>query len=466
MVVRIHFAKSIFFAVVIAILLTTLLISSVGIWIRYRVGDAIYPHVSVDGKNLGYLSKTEALEMLQRRDEYFGAVSLEVHFRELPIATFSGEQLGLSRDIETKVDQAYLVGRSKHLPSRIIEHYNGLLGLRKYDFYSHIRFDAGPIEEFLRIAEETYNVPAKNALFSFENGKVVEFKEHAPGVAIRADLLKTEIEKRIQTVTPDTQTLKVLLFEESIEPEITLKDANEFGIEEQIALGSSNYTGSITSRVHNLLLAASKFDGVIIRPGEEFSFNKLIGDISVGTGYQQAYVIKNGRTVLGDGGGVCQVSTTMFRAALNAGLPITERNPHAYRVSYYEQDSSAGFDASIYTPSVDLRFKNDMNTAILIRLIHDQNTRTLQFALYGKKDGRKIEISPASVWDVVPPPEPLYEDDPTLPAGQVRQVDFPAWGAKARFTYKVLNPDGSSRIDTNFFSAYRPWRAVYMRGTM
>ena len=106
-----------------------------------------------------------------------------------------------------------------------------------------------------------------------------------------------------------------------------------------------------------------------------FSFNDAVGDISAATGYQSAYIIKDGRTVLGDGGGVCQISTTLFRAVLNSGLKITAREPHSFRVSYYEPP--VGMDATIYDPAPDLKFVNTYNTPILIWAYAGSNSLTL-----------------------------------------------------------------------------------------
>ena len=123
---------------------------------------------------------------------------------------------------------------------------------------------------------------------------------------------------------------------------------NDLGVKELVGSGYSTYSGSIENRVFNVSHGASKINGVLIPPGETFSFNKTVGDITAATGFKQAYVIKSGRTVLDDGGGICQVSTTLFRAALNAGLPIVNRTAHAYRVGYYEQGFPPGIDATIY----------------------------------------------------------------------------------------------------------------------
>ena len=152
----------------------------------------------------------------------------------------------------------------------------------------------------------------------------------------------------------------------------------------------------------------------------------------------------------------------LFRsAAFNAGLPIVVRHAHAYRVSYYENDSQPGFDATVFAPSVDLKIKNDTGNYILIQTEVDKNNRLLFFKLYGKKDGRCPEISNLLLWDVSSPPPAVYQDDPTLKRGVVKQIDFPAWGGKASFNYKVYKEE-KPVIDTKFYSSYKPWQAVYL----
>lgn len=231
-----------------------------------------------------------------------------------------------------------------------------------------------------------------------------------------------------------------------------------------IASGSSLFEGSIPSRVYNIGLAASRLNGVLIPPGSVFSFDQSVGDISALSGYQQAYVIQNGHTVLGDGGGVCQVSTTMFRAALNAGLPIVERHAHAYRVHYYEEDMPVGFDAAIYSPTVDLKFQNDTQHYILIQSVFDAANEHLTFNLYGTSDGRTVSMTQPVILSQTPAPPPLYQDDPNLPAGTIQQTDFTANGAVVYFT-RTVTKNGKTILFDKFQSAYQPWQAVYERGT-
>lgn len=304
----------------------------------------------------------------------------------------------------------------------------------------------------------------QNAVFRFEGGKVLEFVPAREGLTIEEeglmDNLKTAFSELENT---DQSFVKITVPTISKSPEITTESINNLGIEKLIGKGSSSFRGSMWERAYNIGLASSKFNGALIAPNETFSFNKVLGDISKYTGYKQAYIIKDGKTILGDGGGVCQVSTTMFRAALDAGLPIIERRAHSYRVSYYEQDSAPGIDATVYDPTTDFKFKNDTPGHILIQTVYDEKAKTLVFEFYGTDDRRVATITKPQVYDVSPPPEDLYIDDPTLPAGQIKQIDYKAWGAKAKVDYTVTRK-GETIYEKTFYSNYQPWQAKFLRG--
>ena len=246
--------------------------------------------------------------------------------------------------------------------------------------------------------------------------------------------------------------------------EIGTADKDTYGIYALLGEGKSTFKNSIRGRINNLTLAASRTDGVLVPPGSTYSMNNTIGEISGRTGYDTAYIIQNGRTVLGEGGGVCQTSTTLFRAVLDSGLPILMRYPHAYRVAYYEQDSKPGIDASIFQPSLDFKFKNDTQNYVLIQTNWDLESSTLFFKLYGTPDGRVVEMTEPTLTNVTPAPATEYIDDPTLAKGTMRQIDWSAPGGTASFT-RVVKRDGEVLYDDNFTTRYQPWRAIFLRGT-
>ncbi len=327
--------------------------------------------------------------------------------------------------------------------------------------------EAGFDEEKIKLAvaqfAEGVNKEPQNAAFRFENGKVEEFRPGKDGVeVIEEDLIKQIKDTYSSLTEKDKVELNVAVVRTP--PKIKTEEVNNLGIKELLGKGESTYFHSIPNRVHNVSLAASRVAGTLVAPGDEFSFNQVVGEISAKTGYKTAYVISGGRTILGDGGGVCQVSTTLFRAALKAGLPVTERKAHAYRVGYYEQDSPPGIDATVYSPTADFKFKNDTSAYILVQPIINTEKFYLSFEIYGTSDGRKSEVSQVKIWGQSPPLPTLYQDDPTLPVGTLKQVDWSAPGAKTSFDYKVTR-NGETIFSKTFYSVYRPWQAVYLRGT-
>jgi vancomycin resistance protein YoaR len=211
-------------------------------------------------------------------------------------------------------------------------------------------------------------------------------------------------------------------------------------------------------------VTADKLNLTIVPPGEEFSFVKTIGPVNAETGYQQAYVIRSGSTLLEFGGGVCQVSTTTFRALLNAGLNITRRLPHSYRVSYYELNQQPGFDATVYAGNVDLRFINDTPGHILIYSKADSERLYMTVKIYGTDDGRTTEIKNYKKYGYTPPPEPEYIPTDTLLPGEVKQVENAVAGIKARFDWIVRNASGAIIREKTFYSNYQAWGAKYLVG--
>ncbi len=313
----------------------------------------------------------------------------------------------------------------------------------------------------------TFNRPTQETVFEYDP-QTLHVKKFTPpqvGITIQEDKFTPILQSAMTSLENSAQTSADLPIPITVQnPQHTLAETNTLGITQRIGFGESRYLHSIPGRIHNVALTAERVNNTIVKPGEEFSFNKTLGDVSAATGFAPAYVIRNGRTELGDGGGVCQVSTTLFRALLNGGLPITKRHAHSYRVSYYELNSKPGVDATVYGGDVDLRFINDTGHDILIHTQTDSKNLYMKVELYGTSDGRTAEIVDHKVWDISPAPPPLYQSDPTLPHGVIKQVDFAATGAKASFTNVVKDKNGGIIRQDTYFSNYQPWRAVYLRG--
>lgn len=448
-------------AAVCAVLLTFGLVLA---WIQsfnQRYKGRIYPTVSVGSVHFGDKTSQEVETYWLTKNESFAQTTFTFVFGD-EVATISGVELELGYDATLSATQAYLVGRSGNSASdTIVKFFSPTTNLSPM-----FKWNKEALDDFLANLGERINIPVQEALFRFENGRVTSFRPSHQGRQLKIDETRKRFEENLVTVTVSPETNVVIsLPVEVIQPAFTTDTVNSFGIKEHIGRGYSEFAGSIAQRIHNVALAAAKLNGILVKPGETFSFNDAVGDISNVTGFLPAYIIKEGRTVLGDGGGVCQVSTTLFRAALNAGLPIVERHAHDYRVHYYEEvGEKPGLDATVFAPSFDLKFKNNTPGYILIQAKTDTSNLALTFDLYGTSDGRKAEIRDHKVWGLTSPPPDLYEDDPTLPKGVVKQVDWAAWGTKASFHYHVSR-NGETLEDADFFSNFRPWQAVYLRGT-
>ena len=424
--------------------------------------NKIYPGVSIENYNLGGKTKEEVEEYYEVKNRKIQEKSLEFKVEEIAVST-SAAELEIGYDSKLLAEQAYSLGRGDNTLSNLYISLQAYLHGISLDPAYH--YSEEKLEKVLLPLKEEVNTEPVDAKFSFANGRVTEFQSAQEGKALDEESIKKDIvEKVVAGQNNNGKKITFIVPVEVIEPQVTNEQANDLGIKERIGVGTSYYRGSIANRIYNLTLASNRINGTLVKPGEEFSFNKTIGDISTLTGYKQAYIISGGRTILGDGGGVCQVSTTLFRAILAAGLPITERNPHAYRVSYYEQDSLPGIDAAIYTPNVDLKFKNDTGHHILIQAYVNPQTSQLTFELYGTSDGRVSVINEPVIVSSSPAPEPLYQDDPELPKGEVKQIDWAAPGAVVYFTREVTR-NGEVIISDKYTSNYRPWQAVYLRGT-
>ena len=360
-----------------------------------------------------------------------------------------------------------LVGKQVTLRAENVYH-----ALNDQDLVKILQFPEGINTQSLsgilsEVAKKTNRAP-ENAELKYDPAtlKVSTFNPSRDGLQLDEKTLEKQLTETLQQFETGTETSIELTLPVSVaKPTVQLGDTNNLGIQERVGFGESEYEHSIPNRIHNVALTASRVNNVIVAPGQEFSFNKALGDVSAATGFKSAYVIRNGKTELGDGGGVCQVSTTLFRALLNAGIPVTKRRAHSYRVSYYELNAKPGIDATVYAGDVDLRFLNDTGHHLLIHTQTDSQNLYMVVEIFGTSDGRTAQIIDHKTWGFAAAPPPLYVDDPTLPAGKLKQIDFAASGINASFVNVVKNAQGEIIRQDEYVSKYKPWQAVYLRGT-
>ncbi len=297
------------------------------------------------------------------------------------------------------------------------------------------------------------NQPAQNAKFEIKNGRVVEFQGSRDGQVL--NLVET-IQKINQNFTNNEFTTELIISPDKAK--VSTKDMNNLGITEIIGIGKSNFAGSPPNRRHNIKVGADTLNGLLIKPGEEFSLISALGEIDAANGYLPELVIKGNKTVPEYGGGLCQIGTTTFRATLATGLPVLERRNHSYRVRYYEP---AGTDATIYDPKPDYRFLNDTSAHVLIQTRIEGDD--LIFEFWGTKDGRQVEQSEPRIFNITSAPPTTYIETTDLPVGQKKCTESAHAGADAELTYTVTYANGETKQEI-FKSHYRPWGAVCLIG--
>jgi vancomycin resistance protein YoaR len=257
---------------------------------------------------------------------------------------------------------------------------------------------------------------------------------------------------------------------EELTPQVTAKTLPDLGVVELIGEGKTSFAGSAPYRITNIKAGAARMNGVLIAPGQEFSFNTQLGDVDEKNGFVQGYAVIGNSTQLEWGGGVCQDSTTVFRAAFWAGLPITERHGHPFYISWYDEysfpDAAApGMDATIYTGVLDLKFLNDTGHWLLMEATTDDDAQVMIVRIYGTRPNRTVEIKGPDIGNRVPPPEePVYMTDASLPSGTVKQTDTARAGMDIE-VYRLITENGQQKTPELFFTRFKAWPDVFVRGT-
>ncbi|THF85199.1 hypothetical protein E7T09_16985 [Deinococcus sp. KSM4-11] len=243
-------------------------------------------------------------------------------------------------------------------------------------------------------------------------------------------------------------------------PSRTLQFFQQRGITTLLNTGETNYYGSSPARMTNIHVGASHFrDRLVDRT--TLSFNELVGPVELRTGFVTGLVIAGERTADGVGGGICQVSTTVFRALYGAGLPILQRQNHSYQVHYYDPQ---GLDATIYQPSLDLKFRNDTGGALWFQTDWDDDEARLSVSVFGRARDFTVELGRPNTLKSTPSPADRLIPDATLAAGQRKQVDWAAPGAVIEVTRSFVRGGKAFKQDV-LRSSYRPWPNIYLVGT-
>ncbi|NCF69657.1 MAG: hypothetical protein GWP61_27225, partial [Chloroflexi bacterium] len=316
----------------------------------------------------------------------------------------------------------------------------------------------------VQFANQIYREPV-NARYYFDDDtrELVLVSPHINGRELNVDATLAQLMEQIET-----SNRSVPFIVNEIVPTVSANStAEELGIIELISERTTYFYGSSDARKSSISRSAANFFGIVIAPGEEFSFNKYLGSISEDDGYEEGLIIIGDQTIKGIGGGVCQVSTTVFQTVFWAGFPITERWQHGYLLAYYYDGEGPGMDATVYSPIVDFKFVNNTPYHLLIENYYNASGESLTFKFYSTSMGRTVEKEGPVFEDIVPAPpqeDDVWTLDPDLESGTVRQIDWATEGAKVTVGRTVYNADGEIMIHEDFVSNYVPWANGFMYG--
>lgn len=302
---------------------------------------------------------------------------------------------------------------------------------------NNLSFDKKSISSFVNGLSRVINVEPINARLTISEGKATVFTQSRDGKTL-------DVEKSTESIFDHlvhSNTQPITLAVNVTKAEVSDDNIDKLGIKELISEGVSYFPGSSANRIQNVRVGSSKFNGVLIKPGEVFSFNKYLGEVSAATGYAEGIVILENKEEKQYGGGLCQVSSTAYRAALLAGLPIVSRTNHAFAVSYYTQPFGVpGVDATIYLPYPDMKFLNDTGKYILIQT--EIVGTTLKFRFYGTKTKMGVIRGPYFISgsnDYTKPSQTVFYRDVVDLNGKVIKTDTTTTTYKSSLEFPLIN---------------------------
>lgn len=419
------------------------LFSSRGITLEKN--DEICEGVTISGVEVGGITKEEAQKKLSDHINSLMKREVIITVDESEIRT-TAENLGFSCEEQDVLEKAYEVGKD----GNIFTNYQKLSSENKEEgtFDLSYTVDEEKIQRFVEENCTSYVVKAKNSKLKFKDGRFIATKSR--------EGRKVKIEETVAVISHaltkdvDAEPLKVAAVVDVSKPKYTQEQVAK--CQDLIGSYSTSYGTSSAARANNVKTAATYINGTVVYPGKTFSVVKTIKDRTEANGYQPAPEYSSGSVVVGVGGGVCQVSTTLYNAVINAELEIVERSPHSMVVSYVDVSR----DAAISGNYKDFKFKN--NTDVPVYIAASADGATLSFRIYGEEtrpENRKIEFE-SKIIEKLEPGDPITSVDNTKPTGYRAVTQSAHIGYKAEL-WKVVYVDGKEsdrvRLNTSSYGA-------------
>lgn len=413
--------------------------------------------VSVEAEQVGYgidtITLSADIEKVWEKGHILEATTLPLLTSEPTVTTAELTPLlaqaqtaaGVTFNLTDDYGNNYELALSDHLDWLIPGSAN-VFGLQQEKFISTVQNElAEDLEEDPQGVVITQNT---DGTYSFEGS--ARFGQKIDTLAL-ADTLETTLQtvlttdsaasEQATTLSPITIPITRTL------PLVTVPDSlKALGVTDLVGVGYSDFSGSPSNRIHNITEGINQFNGVLIQKDEEFSFMEHLSPVDAEHGFLPELVIKGDETIPEYGGGMCQVSSTMFRAALYSGLPITARTNHSYAVSYYARPFGYGLDATVYDPAPDLKFLNDTPGALLVQSYIEGNSA--YYVFYGTNDGRRVSMDGPYAYDYRSIPADVITYVDSLAPGERELTDHGHQGFKVDWTRTITRADGTQKTET------------------
>lgn len=366
----------IFLFIVVFIFFITLLI--------YTNDGYIYRNVSINNTDVSGLTKSDATELLENK---FKLEDLKIHYKD-KIWKEKFSNLGFYYDIKKAVDDAYDIGRADTILNNTIDIIGLYIGSNQDVHMGYVKDNDKLKSVIKRISEYIDSEPVQAAIDA-NRGKI-KIKAGKDGKRVKQEELFKNIENTISTSSSNSIDVDIPI--DTISPKFKYNQLKN--INGMIAVYETRYPIKNISRSHNIAVTANKLDKQLIMPNQEISFLKLLGDVTVAQGFSRATIIVNNKFVDGVGGGVCQVSTTLYNAVLESGLTVKERTHHSLPVHYVP----LGRDATVAEGAPDLKYKNEYDFPVYIRMyasngimrteVYGDTTRARNIKIYSRVYGK------------------------------------------------------------------------------
>lgn len=441
------------FKIIILILMLAIISATVGIILSDTASaqELIYDGISVNGVNVGGMTKEEAKKVLEEKfNKIIKNRKINI-YHENNKFVIDYKMLKAHYDVDKAVDEAFEYGKEGNLLEKTIVRFK--LKNDSHDIKLQFVADTSIVSKEVKNIAKKINFEPVNATITLTSSgfKVTPDKN---GKKVNEKKLESLIKEAIKPIGGQEDiNAPVDIVEAPVKAEMLSK------INTKISSFTTKFNLGDVNRSGNIKIAASYVNGTVVMPGEVYSMNKTLGPRLESKGYKEAPIIINGTHVPGLAGGICQVTTTVYNAALLANFPILERRPHQLRVGYVP----AGRDATISGDAIDMKFKNTNKFPIYIKASVNQGSITV--TIYGAKEnaGQSVEIT-SEVLEKIPATTE-YVNDPTLPKGQTVVEEKPTDGMKS-ITYRKVYQNGKL-IKTEIISKdyYKPGKGKVRVGT-